>query len=214
MTFLLGGCSFSAYDKTYYTDFTRYAKDDFLVSSVTDYTGTPYVALGDIIIEHYPGNGDEQELSDAQDMLDKLVQAAKKRGANGIIGYTCDLTMTKYGPSKWTASGIAVHFDNLPNMSKTLLFDENAEGGKNVEDDSRDEEIMNFAKQTVDYLIENDTKFIIWSAIYGDLYFDLNQKKHIIQKEFDAKYGENMGYTIDTMYRAVKKANRKASKNQ
>ncbi|MDE6069605.1 MAG: hypothetical protein K2F92_01825, partial [Alistipes sp.] len=116
---LFSSCSFSAYDKIYdkiyYTDFTRYAYDNFFVSSITDYTGSPYVALGDITIEHYPGSGDKQELSDAQDMLDRLVRAAKNRGANGIIGYTCDLTMTKYGPSKWIASGVAVHFDKLPN---------------------------------------------------------------------------------------------------
>ena len=73
---------------------------------------------------------------------------------------------------------------------------------------------MNFAQRTVDYLIETDTKFIIWSFARGDLYFDLNQKKHILQEEFDAKYGPNMGYTIDMLYRDAKKADRKASKNQ
>lgn len=213
ITILFSSCSFPAYDNLYYTDFTRYANDDFFVSSVTDYAGAPYAALGDIIIEHYPGNGKQQEWSNTQDMLDRLVRAAKKAGANGIIGYTCHLTAeNKYTPTKWIASGIAVHFDNLPNMPKTLLLEETTENKVSQAAIVDKEEIANFAKQTIDYLIENDTKFIIWSAVHGDLYFDLNQKEHIPQQEFDAKYGEDAAYTIDMMYRNAKKAKRQASK--
>lgn len=202
-------CSFPAYEKLYYTDFTRYAHEDFFVSSLTEYTGNPYTALGNIVVEYYRGSGSgQQKPADSQDMLDRLVQAAKKVGANGIIGYSCHLTTaSKYSTSKWIASGTAVHFDNPPHIPDALPFDNKAV-------QVTTEDAKSFAQQTVDYLIANDIKFIIWSAAAGELYFDLGLKKHIPQKEFDTKYGENTAYTIDILYQKARKAQRKSAKQE
>ncbi len=194
-------CSFPAYEKLYYTDFTRYAHEDFFVSSLTEYTGNPYTALGNIVVEYYRGSGSgQQKPADSQDMLDRLVQAAKKVGANGIIGYSCSSIGIEYDPAKWIASGIAVHFDNPPHIPNNLplvapIDTPNA---------------MDFLQETVDYLIANDIRFLIWPSANEEFYFDLEQKTHIPRQEFDTKYGEDIRNTIVSMYQKARKAHRKS----
>ncbi len=193
-------CSLPAYEKLYYTDFTRYAHEDFFVSSLTEYTGNPYTALGNIAVEYYTGSGaGQQKPADSQNMLDRLVQAAKKVGANGIIGYSMS---NKYDPKKWIASGIAVHFDNPPYMPSNLV----------LVTPITPENTRDFAKETVDYLITNDIRFLIWPSANEEFYFDLDQNTHIPRKEFDTKYGEDVRNTIVSMYQKARKTQRKSAR--
>lgn len=89
---LMVGCSYPAYQKMYYADFTKYAADSMLISSSAGYSGHPYVALGKIDFEFAPATGFKAKLIDPQlisdSMLDKVVQAAREKGANGVIGYS------------------------------------------------------------------------------------------------------------------------------
>jgi len=73
--------------------------------------------------------------------------------------------------------------------------------------------IVYFSKKRVN-LIENKMRFIEWTPTDGDLYFDIAEKQHIPEKEFDEKYGDDTRYAIEMMYKDAKKAQRKAKRNQ
>lgn len=217
----LTGCSYEAFDKIYYTDFTRYTNRGVFVSSVSDYAGEPYVAMGDIAIQAFD-SGDFNTVSlNPQQVLDKVAAAAKQKGANGVIGYSSHYTPgSKYSRGYWYASGVAVHFETIPTtptipISSAITI--SADQGNNIYPSEyigySDTQKAEIAQQTVDYLIANKMRFVEWTAMNGDLCFDIIKKKYIPCKEFDEKYGEATRYAIEMMYKDAKKAQRKAQKN-
>lgn len=217
----LTGCSYPAYDTLYYTDFIRYANSGIFVSSITDYSGSPYVAMGDIAIQAFD-SGDFNTVSlNPQQVLDKVVAAAKQKGANGVIGYSSHYTPgSKYSRGYWYASGVAVHFETIPTtptipISSAITI--SADQGNNIYPSEyigySDAQKAEIAQQTVDYLIANKMRFVEWTAMNGDLCFDIIKKKYIPYKEFDEKYGEATRYAIEMMYKDAKKAQKKAQKN-
>lgn len=216
----LTGCSYEAFDRIYYTDFTRYTNRGVFVSSVSDYAGEPYVAMGDIAIQAFD-SGDFNTVSlNPQQVLDKVVAAAKQKGANGVIGYSSHYTPgSKYSRGYWYASGVAVHFETIPTLSKPKSTSTTVEGNQSIEyypkefDVFEENQKAEIAQQTVDYLIANKMRFVEWTAMNGDLCFDIIKKKYIPYKEFDKKYGEATRYAIEMMYKDAKKAQRKAQKN-
>ncbi|WP_289731272.1 hypothetical protein [uncultured Alistipes sp.] len=214
LTATLTGCSYPAYDTLYYTDFIRYANSGIFVSSITDYAGSPYVAMGDIAIQAFDSGDFNTASLDPQQVLDKVVVAAKQKGANGIIGYSSHYTPgSKYSRGYWYASGVAVHFETMPTIPSDINI--SAAQGKNIYPiEYLDTQKAEITQQTVDYLIANKMRFIEWTPTDGDLYFDIAEKQHIPEKEFDEKYGDDTRYAIEMMYKDAKKAQRKAKRNQ
>lgn len=220
----LAGCSYQAYDQLYYTDFTRYSKYGVFVSSIADYAGSPYIALGDIAIRAVDSGDFTPIPLEPQQVLDKVVAAAKQKGANGVLGYTAHYTPGgRNGRGYWYATGVAVKFEENSKIVKSadvLKYQLNeapapATADRTAEYDSllqkQKEEI---AKRTANYLIENKKRFIQWTPVDGDLYFDVVEKKYISEKDFDKKYGDDTRYAIEAMYKDLRKSQKKSTKQQ
>lgn len=105
----LTSCSIYGYDIIYYTDFSKYLKDGFIVSPITDFNGKSYDVVGKIVLEHsILSNKTEQEI------IDSLVTTAKLIGGNGIIGYNNKyIPGSKYDYSYFLYSGIVVSFKGV-----------------------------------------------------------------------------------------------------
>lgn len=213
-------CSYEAFDRLYYTDFTRYENSGILVSSITDYTGVPYVALGDIAVQSFDSGGFEAKTIDPQQALDKVVDVAKQKGANGVIGYSAHYTHSGNGRGYWYATGVAVRFENMPFPSTKTLHNEpqtqqksTVELHKGEYDSLKQEQKIELARRTVDYLIANKMPFESWN-LTGDTYFDIAQKRYIPQEEFQDKYGEDVRRAIELMYKDARKVKRKEVKHK
>lgn len=203
----LAGCSYEAFDRLYYTDFTRYANNGVFVSSISDYAGSSYVALGDIAVQSFDSSGFDFKTADPQEMLDKVVVLAKKKGANGVIGYSARYSPGGKERGYWYATGVAVHFESMPVVPHVETVPV-ALPTFGIEDKAK------LAKRTVDYLMENDIRFVGWSARDGDLCFDISTKTHIPYGEFDKLYGENIRRAIEVMEKDARKAKKKAARNK
>lgn len=117
--FICGGCSVSSYRTVRYTDYTRYMKQSFYVSTLPDYSGYPYTALGDIAMEYAMPDrtaGGRAESKKSQKMLTMLVKEAKSKGANGLMNVKVSYhpATGRGGRGRWVASGTAVYFETLP----------------------------------------------------------------------------------------------------
>lgn len=202
----LAGCSYEAFDRLYYTDFTRYANNGVFVSSISDYAGSPYVALGDVAVQSFDSGDFNAKTLDPQQVLDKVVVLAKQKGANGVIGYSAHYSPGgKYSRGYWYAKGVAVHFESMPVVPHVEMVPVTLPTF-GIEDK------VDLAKRTVDYLMENDIRFVGWSARDGDLCFDISTKTHIPYGEFDKLYGENIRRAIEVMEKDARKAKKKAAK--
>lgn len=177
--------------------------------------------MGDIAIQAFD-SGDFNAVSlEPQQVLDKMVAAAKQKGANGVIGYSSHYTPgSKYSRGYWYASGVAVHFEAIPTTPTIPIpsaITISADQGNNIYlseyIEYSDTQKAEIAEQTVIYLITNKMRFVEWTAMNGDLCFDITKKKYITYKEFDEKYGEDTRYAIEMMYKDAKKAQRKTQKN-
>ncbi len=117
-SYLFVGCAVqSAGDYFGYTDYTRYQRDGFFVSSIDDYSGSKYTALGDIELiatESTDAFGKSTKRQSAQVILDKMVAEAKKRGANGLIGFKSTRHSPSNGYPYHHATGVAILFEESP----------------------------------------------------------------------------------------------------
>ena len=207
------GCTATAYhqsyQKVYYTDYTRYMNDGFLVSALSNFTGYSYISLGNIAVEYKETS--VQTVSSTfsfddmttQNMLDRLVASAKMYNANGIINVKIAYHPSTYRQSHWLATAEAVFFETMPPIPAfaQLITPPSTPSKKE------------FALQTIDYLLSNDMGFLQWSSSGENMYFDLIDNQYIFQKEFDEKYGKDTRLAIEIMHRSTKKAQSKAAKN-
>ncbi|MDE7078447.1 MAG: hypothetical protein K2O55_07770, partial [Alistipes sp.] len=166
ITTLLAGCAETSYSyrqahqKIYYTDYTRYVNSGILVSSSSDFTGYPYVSLGNITVQ-YEESSIQTDTSivsfddmTTQNMLDRLVLSAKMYGANGVINVKITYHPAAHRQSYWLATAETVFFDPLPPMP---TFTQPAAQPSTP---SRKE----FALRTVDYLLQNNMSFLQWNS--------------------------------------------------
>lgn len=168
---LLSSCSYSVF---YYADFQKYAKSGFTVSSLSDFTGRSYVAIGDLTLET------NKDLT-YQEMLDQMVDKAKKIGANGLIGYDAKRYVTRYSSFR-VASGVAVVFDKplsaVPEkIQKGIRYDL----AKALED----------AKYKRIYLVVEN------GAVVKEVY-DPDTEKYLTFRQFVSKYGAE---TLSEIYK-------------
>ncbi len=218
----LAGCSYEAFDRLYYTDFTRYAHNGIFVSSISDYAGLPYVALGDVAVQSFDSGGFDAKTLEPQEVLDKVVDVAKQKGANGLIGYSAHYTSgSKYSRGYWYATGVAVRFETLPSIPHiNNLPIVSTDKEQTVESSSQEsdkfilEQRIEFAKRTTDYLIENNIRFLKWSVMDGDLCFDITTKTYIPYEKFDKLYGDDTRLVIEAMEKDARKEKKNAAKNK
>lgn len=121
---VVSSCTFKPYTATYSIDFTRYMEEDFTVSSLADFTGRPYIALGNVIVEHYEGRdglGHPIDPVTIQKMVDLLVEKAIAMGANGVISVNVTAPIHQVSAS-WFASGVAVKFKDNVKENNSVIF--------------------------------------------------------------------------------------------
>ena len=177
------GCSVQSYQKIYYTDYTRYINNGFVVSSLSDFAGHTYTALGDITVEY----GEESTMvytsispkdnTTTQDMLDKLVGQAKNMGANGVIAVRITYHPQSGKQSYWLASGVAVKFDGVATCNSPF-----------------DEKITTSNKYDLEKALkmanERSIQLIAKSKKDGQtVYLDPDKEIYLFRSDFIKKYG-------------------------
>ncbi len=112
-TLFLAGCTRQAYMVRYATDYSAYINDGFLIFPSEAQPSHRYVAVASVAIEY----GEEFGAGSADDVtpnsiLDKLVEIAKTKGANGLIGVKIHRELDANKRPVWYASGVAVVFED------------------------------------------------------------------------------------------------------
>lgn len=115
---LLQSCATVYHEAAYSIDFRDYVEKGFMISP-TD-TGFDYISLGQLEVNFYLGtvvtNGDKANLIKDGDyyptsrrIMDKVVDEAKKLGADGIVCFKVQyFPQTKYSQAFYQATGVAV----------------------------------------------------------------------------------------------------------
>ena len=170
---LLTGCSYySTYSTFYYTDFQKYAKSGFTVSNLSDFSGRSYVAIGNLVLK-------TNKKLNYQELLDQMVNKAKKIGANGLVGYNVEIYETKYSRYR-VASGVAVVFDKpLPVVREKIRKNVRYDIAKALED----------VKYKRIYLVVKNGTVV-------EQVYDPDTKKYLTFQQFIDKYGEETLFEI------------------
>lgn len=212
--FMFGGCSMSAYEAVYYTDYTRYMKQSFFVSALSDFNGYPYVSMGHIAIEYgEPGFLTPSVDETSQSILTRLVNAAKAVGANGVINVNISHNMNpKSGQFYWFASGIAVRFETLPMMPHSADITLDASAQQVLEESVFD--VQKWIDETISYLLENKMPFykVLDTGQVG--YFDIETQQYITTYAFVKKYGKEPKDALLAQYETAYKAKKKSEKEE
>lgn len=202
-------CSMPARTTVFYTDFTRYADEGVYVTPFSEYSGHSYRPIANLTVEHFIG-GYGQEDTNLQEMADALVELTKTAGANGIMDFKVNVENFT-----WYASGTAVIFDDMPNVTPTKG------GNTHVVESSKpaapqtnykgDELIL----RTVVYCIEREIEpFGISNKLWNNTtVYDINARRYIDEELYNEKYGENASDALGKAYKtALKDARKKAKK--
>lgn len=104
---IMVGCQ---YGRTlfYATDYTQYNNHGFFVSPLENIEGYKYMPLSSIMIQESSPKDGYVDI-----MLGKMVEYAKEKGANGLIGFkfhTSSISSGKISVPIWQATGIAIKF--------------------------------------------------------------------------------------------------------
>ena len=110
----LGSCSLMlSKTEVFHTNYTRFINSGFWVSPSDSYAGFQYTPIATLTVRHvcgYKKNG-QYDLMSTDDLLDILVERARKLGANGLIGVKFEYyPNTQNSMPVWIANGIAVDF--------------------------------------------------------------------------------------------------------
>lgn len=174
----LNSCSIYGYDTMYYTDFSRYLSNGFIVSPVTDFNGKPYNVLGELVLKHSEGNSN---FKSEQDIIDTLVISAKKIGGNGIIGYNYQyIPGSKYVAPYYLFKGIVVSFENISRNNKDSLI---------LDIKEKEYKIYDYEK-AISITQEKNIALIGYTKKEGlKVYFDPDINQYLLEKNFIEKYG-------------------------
>lgn len=110
---LMSSCVvYTPYITYHYFNYHRYIKDGMIVSPSFEYSGYKYIPLHRITVE-IGINGRDKNPSEEL-MVNELVERAKNKGANGVIGVDIKFQpASKSQPQpRFLASGLAVKFDD------------------------------------------------------------------------------------------------------
>ena len=108
-------CTYQAYTVRYSVDYADYINSGFWIFPSEAQPTYKYLPIASVAMEY----GEAFGPSAADDitpnkMLDMLVERAKTRGANGLIGVRIYRELDANKRPVWQASGVAVKFEDVP----------------------------------------------------------------------------------------------------
>ena len=108
-------CTYQAYTVRYSVDYADYINSGFWIFPSEAQPTYKYLPIASIAMEY----GEEFGPGAADDItpnkiLDMLVERAKTRGANGLIGVRIYRELDANKRPVWQASGVAVKFEDVP----------------------------------------------------------------------------------------------------
>lgn len=108
-------CTYQAYTVRYSVDYAEYINSGFWIFPSEAQPTYKYLPIASIAMEY----GEEFGPGAADDItpnkiLDMLVERAKTRGANGLIGVRIYRELDANKRPVWQASGVAVKFEDVP----------------------------------------------------------------------------------------------------
>jgi len=110
----LSGCNYPT-TRFFATDYTQYNEHGFFVSPLENIEGYKFMPISSIMLQE-----SHMKAQYVYRMLDKLVDFAKEKGADGLIGVKFSIELYSHSPV-WCAEGIAVKFiDGSPATGKPL----------------------------------------------------------------------------------------------
>lgn len=179
----LTSCSIYGYDVMYYTDFSRYLDNGFIISPVTDFNGKSYDVLGELVLKHSDGSMFANVKSE-QEYIDSLVIAAKLIGGNGIIGYKSKyIPGSKYNYPYSLYSGIVVSFKDVSINSNHIEINNSFITGE------KEYKIYDYEK-AISITQEKNITLIGYTKKEGlKVYFDPDISQYLLEDMFIRKYG-------------------------
>lgn len=190
--FVLVGCQ---YGRTlfYATDYTQYNNHGFFVSPLENIEGYKYIPLSSILIEE---SNPQERYVDI--MLDKMVEYAKRQGANGLIGFkfhTSSISSGKISVPIWQATGIAIKFIGESPATGDMLKTYDFEAAKKLALERGVNLVTKYKDRCVCYDPESESYlyFDVFLERYGRSAYErlLQMDESIIQSNENAVHDED-----------------------